>query len=674
MTNLLGNRTKNNIYIILPIAIAVYLIYPLLAGYYFYPVAEYSLYKSFMVNFIDSLRRGVLPTWNEYVGCGHPAMYFGHYPISQNTIIYMLFGFSDFTYYLTRCLNLIILLFTFIYACKFLRLSYWIALLGALTYFSINFVSRILIAETIGNLIVVYPLLMILVIKIIQGYKMKDILLFGLAYIFWLSGGHIIYVYMHFIMLSIFFWIAVFVFHGTKACRFKEIIKFIWLYVVLFILPFLATFYQYYFVYDVIAASNRLKAGLIVSPFNALVWKQLLVSFKSSSYFWAGVLLIIIYAIFKLVTLKYKFLKIMKLRFYVIAILSLMIFILLSFPERNLSLLRLFGINYNIKASDCKENYVLVKDSKENIIKINDISTNTSAWITHLATLSKSDDSSVKSCFKITTLQDATGYVYYTVATKPGETYKISVLYKKGTAANGQIKVGTTIDDTSLYYSGVLSDNDWKEYSASFRPTTANTYITLVNLTSKKGEDAYFGDIALYKFDEKPNILSDYIPILKSLVFRISLFVFFLINLAILYKKRKNSNITLSSILSVFIIFIIYVSLLSYYFFSPANIIGDVNGYDFDLFRELSIIYQIIFVFCVLYSMKEYHSNKVVKLTIFSLGALYLLRSHLTIPLLRFTGIVWYATRDGSIFSFFFAVLFMFGLKLVLYDFSEFFK
>jgi len=38
---------------------------------------------------------------------------------------------------------------------------------------------------------------------------------------------------------------------------------------------------------------------------------------------------------------------------------------------------------------------------------------------------------------------------------------------------------------------------------------------------------------------------------------------------------------------------------------------------------------------------------------------------------MRFTGIVWYATRDGSIFSFFFAVLFIYGLKRILFYFSQ---
>ncbi len=83
----------------IPVGIAFYIIYPLLSGDYFYPFAEYELLKSFMINFIDTLRNAELPLWNDYVGCGQPATTFGHYPISQNTIFYMMFGYSDFTYW-----------------------------------------------------------------------------------------------------------------------------------------------------------------------------------------------------------------------------------------------------------------------------------------------------------------------------------------------------------------------------------------------------------------------------------------------------------------------------------------------------------------------------------------------------------------------------------------------
>ncbi|MDP2684766.1 MAG: hypothetical protein Q8P20_07070, partial [bacterium] len=269
------DRVKNLMYALIPVGIALYIFYPLLAGDYLYPISEYEIYKSFMVNFIETLRNGNLPVWNEYVGSGHPALYFGHYPITQNTIVYMLFGFSDFTYYFTKFLNLTILLFSFIYACRYLRFSYLIALIGAITYFSVNFTTRFLIEDTIGNLVLVYPLLMIFIVKIIDEKKKKDILLFSLFYIFWLTGGHIVFEFMYLLMLSLFYLITVFVFYKTDALRWVNLKRFIPLYFILFIIPFLAVLYQYYFIYDVISASNRLKEGLIVSPFESAVWRQL---------------------------------------------------------------------------------------------------------------------------------------------------------------------------------------------------------------------------------------------------------------------------------------------------------------------------------------------------------------------------------------------------------------
>ena len=496
----------NLLRILLPVCISIYLMYPLLKGDYLYPIAEYELYKSFMVNFIDALKSGELPVWNEYVGGGHPALYFGHYPISQNTIIYMLFGFSDFTYYFTKLLSLLVLFFSFIYACKYFKLGYGIALLGAIVYFSINFVVRVFVAETIGNLLFVFPLLTIFTIKIIDENKAKDILLFNLFYILWLSGGHIIYVYMHLMMLSIVYLIAVIVFYRWDALRFINLKKTAILYFTLFILPFFAALYQYYFIYDVISASNRFKEGLIISPFEAAAWKQLAVSFQSSSYFWIGFSLIVFYAFLKLMTTKY----------------------------------------HSVES-------VRVKITRSRLLLL----------------------------------------------------------------------------------------------------TGALFFITVANV----------------QFSSNSAFFIDYIPILNSTVFRVAVISCFIINF-FSSKSRAIFFIGFSDLL----IFIIYTSLLSYYFYSPENIIGDVKGYDYDLFRELSSASQMILSLCILYSAKEYKDNKIVKVIALSSIALYFIRSHFTIPLLRFTGIVWYAPRDGSIFSVFFAVLFMFGLKNIVSDLSRVFK
>lgn len=489
---------KNIIVVLLPMGIALYIIYPLLAGDYLYPVGEYELYKSFMVNFIDILKRGELPQWNEYVGSGHPALNFGHYPITQNTVFYMLFGVSDFTYYFTKFLNLTILLLSFIYACKYLQLSYLISLIGALTYFSVNFVTRFLMPmDTIGNILLIYPLLMICIVKIIDENKTKDILIFNLLYIFWLSGGHVTWLPMHLTMFFLFFWVTLFAFYEFRAFKLVNLKKFIPLYFILFIIPFLAVLYQYYFIYDVISTSNRLKEGLIVGVFNFTVWKHFLSSLNCSSYFWIGLILFLTYLSIKKLSLKSNFLAI-------------------------------------------------------------------------------------------------------------------------------RIKVSPAV---LLILAGIM------------------VYAMVCNL----------------QFNSKSKVLTDLIPILNSSVFRISVFLYFLIYF-VFNKVRYSSFINFDGVF----IFLVSVLLLSYYFYSPENIIGDVNGYDYDLFRELSIVFQVIFTLSVFYSVEDYKKNKIIKIVLISALILYFIRSHLTILILRFTGIVWYATRDGSIFSFFFAVLFMFGLKKIL--------
>lgn len=494
-------------YVLLPVGIAYYLMFPLLARDYIYPIAEYELYKSFMINFIETLKEGELPVWNEYVGCGHPALQFGHYPISQNTLIYMYLGFNDFTFYFTKFIGLTILLLSSIYAFKSLQFSYLFALIGAITYFSINFVTRFLMPDdTIGNILLVYPLMMVFMIKIIDKKEKRDVLIFSLMYIFWLSGGHIIWVYMHIAMLSIIFWISVYIFYEFEAFKLANLKKFVALYFVLFIVPFSAVLYQYYFIYDVIATSNRLKEGLIVSPFEAVVWKQLLVSFQSSSYCWFGLFSALTYVILKFLPSDQK-------------------------PLRNKRLV-----------------------------------------VTPLAFYSSS-----------------------------------------------AILLYLTVTDS--------------------------------------------------QFASTSYLIADYLPILNSKVFRIALLSYFAIHFIL---KRRHSVFSVS--LNELFVFMIYVSLLSYYFYSPENIIGDVHGYDYDLFRELSVPFQILFTLSVLFSAVEYRESKVIKVVVLSLIALYFLRSHLTIPLLRFTGIVWYATRDGSIFSVFFAVLFMYGLRNMLSYLSQVFK
>ena len=506
-TRIVQSATARSVmYVLLPVAIALYLFYPLLSGTYVYGgTSEYELYKSFLVNFINTLKHFELPVWNEYIGSGHAAICLGHYPITQNTIFYILFGVDDFTYSFTKCLNFIILLLTFIYACKFFRFSYLIALLGALVYFSLNLVIRFIIADTVGNLLPLYPLLVFFIIKIITAENTKDLLLFSLFYICWLSGGHITYVFPHTIMLSVIYWITIFVFHGLNGFTLRPLRKFIGIYFVLFVLPWLAVLYQYYFVYDVILHSNRVTAdGLIVSPFKSVAWKELYVSLKSSSYVWMALISLLFYACLKVYSRR-------------------------NYPPKK-----------------------------------------------------------------------------------------------------------------------------WQTTPTAWKILTGILFLSLLILIVFK-----------IQFVSESDFIIDYIPIVNSQVFLTALLIYLMSHL-ILARKDSREGIGLYDCL----VFIVYVSLLSYYIYSPANI----AGYDYDFFRELSVPFQIIFTFVVLYSSRNYQQNRLVKIVVLSAITVYLIRSHFTILLLRFTGIIWYSVRDGSIFSLFFAILFMVGLKKIIEDISTSFK
>lgn len=654
-----ASATKIMLHILFPACIALYLIYPLLTKDYSYPVAEYKLYKSFMVNFIEILRQWELPQWDEYIGSGHPALIFGHYPISLNTSFYMLFGFGDFTHYLTKLIGIVILLLSFICVRRYLKMNYLISLLGALVYFSVNFVIRIFPAETVGYLFFLYPLLMILTVKIVDENKTQDILVFSLVYIAWLAGGHIIYVYMHCIMLSLFYLVTIWVYHGIDMVKPANLKKFTRLYLILFILPWLGVLYQYYFIYDLVSASGRLKAGLIVSPFDLIAWKQLMISFESSSYFLVGLLLCLIYAFLARLSKKYDFIKSRELSLHLGGMLLIVLFFSVAI--------------YSVEKT---------RTDGVNLVVNGEFEANADGWKLQGAHASIVHDVQ-RAALQIATGQDVPGYASIAIPTRIGRNYRFAFYFKKGTAAFGQIKIGDSESAVDPYYSKVLSDSSWKQYRGVFQAITPITYVTLASLAPLKGQSSLFDTVEIYEINSSLlatckrillPLMQDYIPLMTSEVFLVSLSLYLLVGSLLLYKKGGILKVTPLALFKTFSIAVVYISLLSYYFYSPENIMGDVNGYDYDLFRELSPTLQVVFTLAILYSIRDYRGNNLVKTVVLSAVVLYFIRSHLTIPLMRFTGIVWYATRDGSIFSFFFSILFMFGLKNMFNDLTSLLK
>ncbi len=103
-----------------------------------------------------------------------------------------------------------------------------------------------------------------------------------------------------------------------------------------------------------------------------------------------------------------------------------------------------------------------------------------------------------------------TGYASLAFPAHVGTKYKLTVSYKKGSAANGQIKVGTYANATNLFYSGVIYDSDWTQYSGSFEAATTVLYISLVNLTSEKDKTSFFDDVVLENLETGKIIYSSF--------------------------------------------------------------------------------------------------------------------------------------------------------------------
>ena len=490
-------------YILVALGISFVLTKPLITGDYFYPIGEYELYKSFLINFVQTLREFELPVWNKFVGNGHPAMYFGHYPLTQNTLIYLVFGYSDTVFYWTRFLNLSLMFSSFLLVGRLLGVSWLIALCGGLIYFSVNFVNRFFISDTLGNLVVFYPLLIVLAITIPrQPEKNKGhMLLFVLTYVLWLSGGNITYHPMHLLMLTTCYF-ASYLF-SVERITIKKTSQEIGWYLALFIAPLAVVAHQYYFVVDVILDSNRLKPGLVVGLGNKEPWLQFIRSFEASSYFWVSAVVLVFYTIWK-------------------------------------------------------------------------------GWI------------------------------------EPRD-------WSQGSRTN--TRFGRVVSSTLI--------------------------ITLLIWISYRG----FVESAISPLA----IGYDYFPIAQSKIFWTALVGVFSLEFA--YRRVGNTGpVTPVSWMWL----AIAVSLISHFFFSPENIVGDVNGYDYDLFRELSTPVQFFFLICVLLASRWAAKLFVVRVALTSLIVLYIFESHLTIPLMRFTGYVWYATRDGMILSGLFCLLFVLGMRILV--------
>ncbi|MFZ3091845.1 MAG: hypothetical protein WA240_14655 [Nitrospirota bacterium] len=144
-----------------------------------------------------------------------------------------------------------------------------------------------------------------------------------------------------------------------------------------------------------------------------------------------------------------------------------------------------------------------VEHDKINILENGSFDNNTSKWVAFKSILTSIPCEQDGNCLQITTSENnAAGIAYTRIPVKVGEMYRITAYFnKRGTSPDGQIKVGTIIDDTSLYYSGILSNDKWMKYSGVFRASAPFVYVTLVNLTSTKGLTSFFDSVYVARYE-----------------------------------------------------------------------------------------------------------------------------------------------------------------------------
>ncbi len=91
--------------------------------------------------------------------------------------------------------------------------------------------------------------------------------------------------------------------------------------------------------------------------------------------------------------------------------------------------------------------------------------------------------------------------IYKSVTTVVGKKYRFSFAFKKGTASNGVVRLGTTIGGTE-YNAGswdALTDATWAVRSLEFTATTTTTYILLNSGAATTGLYSLFDETFLYE-------------------------------------------------------------------------------------------------------------------------------------------------------------------------------
>lgn len=125
-----------------------------------------------------------------------------------------------------------------------------------------------------------------------------------------------------------------------------------------------------------------------------------------------------------------------------------------------------------------------------------------SGWTASAASLSSVGGGQSGNCLQVANSGAASGLGYQDITGLiVGETYKLSVYFKKGTGATGAIKIGTTTDDDAYGSNLAISDASWTEYTYIFTATETIARITLINESAVASETSLFDTVSLYIID-----------------------------------------------------------------------------------------------------------------------------------------------------------------------------
>ena len=142
-----------------------------------------------------------------------------------------------------------------------------------------------------------------------------------------------------------------------------------------------------------------------------------------------------------------------------------------------------------------------------------DFTSDAAGWTATASSLASVAAGQSGNCLEVTNSGAASGAAYQDVTgLTVGETYSVSVYFKKGTGVSEAIKIGITTDDD--YYAGQMGivHSSWQKHDFYFTAEETTARITLVNESAVSSETALFDSVVM-KIVDWTDAFTAYIPL-----------------------------------------------------------------------------------------------------------------------------------------------------------------